>query len=264
MGSLHSPRDAARSPTFVDGVRLFFDGAAFLASMPSVWGFALIPAGATVALLVYLERALRAWLAAQSSGDVGGDRTAILGRFVRENWSAGWGVPLIAFALIVVSAMQPATAFALDVLTRARALRVLTRTWEPEPPLEALFRALAATVPALAVALPLLYVLSSMAEGPSWPLATALALIVAGLALAWNFIEYPASRNDAELGQRFRWMRRHLAVMLGFGLTGAVLLLIPGLGLLVLPVGVSASVRVVQECERADAGRRALAAARAP
>lgn len=261
MGPLHSPRDAARSPTFLDGVRLFFDGAAFLASMPSVWGFVLIPAGATVALLVYLEGAFGAWLM-QSSGDVRGDRTAVLARFVRENWSAGWGVPLIAFALIVVSAMQPATAFALDVLTRARALRVLTRTWEPEPPLEALFRALAATVPALAVALPLLYVLTSMADGPSWPLATALALVVAGLALAWNFIEYPASRNDAELGQRFRWMRRHMAVMLGFGLSGAVLLLIPGLGLLVLPIGVSASVRVVQECERADAERRALAAAR--
>jgi hypothetical protein len=260
MGLLHPPRDAARSPSFLDGVRLFFDGAAFLASMPSVWGFALIPAGATIALLVYLEGAFGAWLV-QSSGGVG-DRTALVAGFVRDNWGAGWGVPLIALALVVVSAMQPATAFALDVLTRARALRVLTRTWEPEPPLEALFRALAATVPALAVALPLLYVLASMAEGRSWPLATALALVVAGLALAWNFIEYPASRSDSELGHRFRWMRRHVAVMLGFGLTGAVLLLIPGLGLFVLPVGVSASVRVVQECERADAERRALAAAR--
>ena len=80
-----------------------------------------------------------------------------------------------------------------------------------------------------------------------------LKLIVTGLAAAYDFLDYPMSVRGAEVRDRVEFMRVNFWAVLGFGLSAAGLLLIPGMALFLLPFGVAGAARMVVEADRTRA-----------
>lgn len=236
----------ARAPRFGGGFLCFFDAAWFVASEPFVWRFVLGPALLVLAIVVYLADVASSWLAAQRAE--GNDAPATLDAWLRANWSAAWFVPAVAVSLVIACVVQPLTAFSLDGLARDR-LNQDRRHFETGA--DALFRTAETTVGALLFALPLLGVLSmATALYPqSWPVALVVALLVSSFALTWNFIDYTMWRREITRPGRLRWMWKHLGAVVGLGLPCSIAMLVPGVGLLAVPIGVAAATRLVADCD---------------
>jgi uncharacterized protein involved in cysteine biosynthesis len=79
---------------------------------------------------------------------------------------------------------------------------------------------------------------------------TPLNLLVGALGVAWSLFDYPLTLRGVGARQRLRLMRRHLTVVLGFGVAFALVAAIPCCGaLLMLPLGVVAATQLLLEIE---------------
>jgi uncharacterized protein involved in cysteine biosynthesis len=68
--------------------------------------------------------------------------------------------------------------------------------------------------------------------------------------LAWDFIDYPLAMRGVGLEARFAWVGRNFGVFTVFGVLWALLVIVPGVVLLVLPMGVAGATRLVLADER--------------
>jgi CysZ protein len=240
--------------TFFRGIRAFFTGVAFVFGTPSVWGYAIVPVALALVLTVALS-ALGLWGAAHVAHAVVGADAGALGTMVVWLIEIALGLVAILTALLVAFALaQPLSGFALDVITRrqARALGA------PEPPPQrgsSFFRSLRVTFAALAVAVPLLALLAliTILFPPAAVVTLPLKLAVSALTLAWDLLDYPLSQLGLGVRDRLRWMRARFGAVMGFGIAGSFVLLVPGLGLLMLPMGVAGATALT-----VDDARRAL------
>ena len=79
---------------------------------------------------------------------------------------------------------------------------------------------------------------------------TPLKLLIGALGVAWSLFDYPLTLRGVGARQRLRLMRRHLSVVLGFGVAFALVAAIPCCGALVmLPLGVVAATQLLFEIE---------------
>ena len=231
---------------FGGGVRSFWQGVGFVASTPAVWLPAMVPMVMAVTLLG----------GAGTLGIWGADAaaTSIAGSSGVGLWALRvvFGVVAIIVALLVsLTLSQPLSGWALDRIVRNQEAVLGAPAWPEQPRLRQMALALGVNLLALAVGLPILAVLTAI--GVFFPIAVfvtvPLKVFVAALLVAWDFLDYPLSQRGLGLSERLSWIGRRFGAVLGFGLSAAIVLLLPCIGLFVLPMGVAGAARLAVETE---------------
>jgi CysZ protein len=237
---------ARRPAWFGTGFGAFWGGVGFVIATPAVWLPAMVPIGMAVLLLSGVG-ALGVWGADAAAAALAGASSFGL-------WTLrivfGVVAVLVAF-LVAISLAQPLSGWALDRIVR-RQEASLGAPAQPElPRLKQMMTALAVNLLALAVGLPIFALLTAI--GLIFPAATVvtipLKVCVAALLVAWDFLDYPLSLRGLGVGARLRWVGRRFTAVFGFGICAAVILLVPCVGLLVLPFGVAGAARLAVESE---------------
>jgi len=238
---------------FLDGVRAFFGGIGFIVFRPAMWGWAIIPV--LVATFLFGSfGALAIWggsgLADHALRDLGAGAWATAGIWALR--VVFWIVGLLVAFLFALSLAQPISGFALDAIARRQEIALGGRAWPDQPFVPALLRSLRVTFIALAISLPILALLSvvTLLVPPAAVVTIPLKLAVAGFAITYDFLDYPLGLRGAGVRSRAGFLREHSAAVLGFGLAASAILLIPGVGLLLLPFGVAGATRMVVLADR--------------
>ena len=78
-----------------------------------------------------------------------------------------------------------------------------------------------------------------------------LRFLFSGWLLAWNFLDYPLTNRGFGIGIRLGWMRRNFEAFTAFGLAWTAFAIIPGMVLLLLPMGVAGATRLVVKDDQA-------------
>jgi CysZ protein len=240
----------------VDALKAFGGGIGFIVTTPSVWFYSLVP----VAMLMLV-------LAVVGGGGIwGAIKTGDL--LVDEN-SGLWahaGSWLLRVILILISLFmatilalllaQPLSGFALEAIA-CKQERSLTGTNLPRPSfLASMLGSLKIVAVTLAVGGPVLVALFliELAFPPALVVTVPLRLLVSGWLLAWNFLDYPLGNRGLGVGPRLRWVGRNLEAFTAFGLAWALLIFVPGIVLVLLPMGVAGATRLVVADDLATRG----------
>jgi CysZ protein len=231
------------------GIGAFFGGVAFVVGTPRLWSRALAPVLTALVLTTGLG-AVGVWQA-----------LALTHRAL----GAGFGAALLGLALCVaavvlalvvgVSLAQPLSGWALDGIVRAQQAALgLPPAVERAGPGVTL-GSLASALIAVAIGVPAVVMLTAI--GWVFPPATVatlpLKVLVAGVLLAWDLLDYPLAMRGMTLAGRLRWCAAHWGAVIGFGLGAELLFAIPVVGLLALPCGVAGAARLVAGSERTPA-----------
>lgn len=233
---------------FFDGVSALIGGIGFIVGRPSMWGWAIIPVLVATVLFFGLG-ALAIWGATELShralwdpGD-GAWTTASIWLLRAVLYLVG----LVLSFLVAVSFAQPLSGFALDAIARRQEQALSGRTWPDQPFIASALRSLRVTFTALAISLPILALLTviTLLAPPASVVTVPLKFLVTGLAVAYDFLDYPLGLRGVGVRERVGYIRAHFSAVLGFGIAAAVVLLIPGVGLFLLPFGVAGAARMV-------------------
>lgn len=246
------PRSAARIG-FFDGVTALFGGLGFIVTTPRMWGWALIPTVVASGLFVGLG-GLGVWGGASLAERVVGESVTAWASAGLWTLRVVFGlVGLIVAFLLSISFAQPLSGFALDAIARRQEMSLSGRQWPDQPFFASTVRALSVTLTALAISLPLLVILATITFffPPASVITIPLKFLVTGLAVAYDFLDYPLGLRGAGVRVRLRFIADHFGAVLGFGASAALLLLIPGLGLILLPFGVAGATRLVVSSDQA-------------
>lgn len=259
-GSLPRTKYATRSGriTVLHGLEAFCGGISFVIVTPRVWGHALVPVGMLLLLSCGLL-GLGFWGSHHLSSWLIGPDPGVWGQI------GYWGlmapllvVGFLAAVLLALSLAQPLSGFALESIARAQEI-ALTGTAAPKASFVA---ALASTTTAVAVALLIggtmlaILFLASFFFPPAAVVTVPLKVLVCGWMLAWDFIDYPLAMRGVGLEGRFAWVGRNLGAFTLFGVLWALLVVVPGVVLLVLPMGVAGATRLVVADEAAVGASR--------
>jgi CysZ protein len=154
-------------------------------------------------------------------------------------------VALLLTGLVALAIAQPLSRKALDGLA-SRLAQSLGRS-EPSGRSSSFLGSLRTALAALGFVVPsigLVQLVTAMA--PEAALVTEpFAFVAAALALAWDLLDHPMSRQGMAWRERLRWMRENAALVLGFALATQALLLVPVLDLFALPIGVLGATRLL-------------------
>ncbi len=238
---------------FFSGVRAIFGGLGFIVTSPSTWGWSLIPM--TVATVLFGgTSALGIWGGSELALRIVGDPSSTWG--AAGIWALKllfWAVGLVIAFVVAMSLAQPLSGFALDAIARKQELARGGRVWPDQPLVAGALRSLRVTLTALALGLPVLGLLAliTFLFPPAGVVTIPLKFVVTGLLVAYDLLDYPLSQRGHSVADRLAFMRRNFMAVLGFGVATGALLLIPGVGLLVLPFGVAGATRLVLEEQRA-------------
>ena len=232
---------------FFDGVGALLGGLGFIVSTPSAWGWALVPVLAAT-LLFGAGAWLAVWLGAIATAHLAGasaETLPLVGTWLVRIVATAIGL-VVAFFL-AMSLAQPLSGFALDALARKQAAARGATLGVEVPLLTGLLRSLRVSLTALAVGLPVLALLAliTLLFPPAGIVTVPLKLVVTGLLVAYDLLDYPLSQRGHGVRERLAFMRTNIGAMIGFGVTAAALLLIPGMALFLLPFGVAGATRLV-------------------
>ncbi len=246
-----APKDVALG--FFAGVRAFVGGIGFVFTTPRAWGWAAVPVfvatvllGVSGAAAIWGAGALTERFLLDPSGAAQTAWTTAGAWVLRVVLSL---VGLIVAFLVSISLAQPLSGFALDAIVRRQETALGGRTWPEQGVVAGAVRSLRVSLTALAIGLPVLGLLAvvTLVFPPAAVVTLPLKLLVTGLLAAYDFLDYPLSIRGEGVRARLAFMRAHFAAVLGFGLSVAAVLLVPGAGLLVLPWGVAGATRLVVE-----------------
>jgi CysZ protein len=224
----------------LDGLRSFWGGVGFVVKTPRVWGFAAIPSFVALTLLGTCT-GLGIWLAVRMvrAGDSHWDTA--------QGIAVGVAAPFVGF-VVALALSQPLSGFALDRIVTAQQEALGLPPAEDKVSLAAAtFRSLRVTLLGLVCGLPLLALLALITAlvPPAGIITVPLKFIVSALLVAWDFLDYPFSLYGVGVRGRLSFMGHHFGAVLAFGMACAAVLLLPGVGLLMLPMGVAAGTRLL-------------------
>lgn len=234
---------------FFQGVAALFRGIAFICGKPRNWGYASVPAIVAVVLVTAfgalgvftVEHFLGPFIASQESS------WAVVG-----GWALRivlWLVSLLLAALLGSSLAQPLSGFALDELSRRREASLHAHAW---PETTGNFaRSLRVTFSGLFFGIAIIGGLTvlSLFVPPLAVVTVPLKFYAGALVIAWDLLDYPLAFRGMGVRDRLRFFGRNFGAVSGLGLACGGLLLIPGLGLLLLPIGVAAATDLVVRAE---------------
>ncbi len=247
--SLLRPKRAHESGrvTVLHGLEAFFGGISFVVGTPRVWGYALVPVGMLILLSCGLL-GLGSWGSHHLSSWIVGQDHGVWGEI------GYWGLMIVftmvcflVAMLLALSLAQPLSGFALESIAHAQEI-ALTGTAAPKASFVA---ALVSTTTAVVVALLVggtllvILILVSFFFQPATVVTVPLKVLVCGWMLAWDFIDYPLTLRGVGLERRFAWVGRNFGAFTVLGVLWALLIVVPGVVLLVLPMGVAGATRLV-------------------
>ncbi len=231
-----------------DGARAFFAGIGFVFSHPRVWPYAWVPVLVLLALVTGFG-ALGLWgtwhlVSALVSG---GSGWAEAGRWLLEVILGG--VAILVALLMGFALAQPLSGFALETISEHQELALGGKRHAKPKFFENLKRSIAVNFLGLLVSLPLFAILTiiELAAPPAVVVTFPLKFVVSALLLAWDLLDYPLGLRGVSPSERLAFFRRNFWGLFVFGAFGAIVLLVPGLGLLLLPFGVAGATRLVCE-----------------
>jgi CysZ protein len=244
-----APKRAALG--FFAGVRALFGGIGFIMTKPSVWGWAMIPV--VVATVLFGGTAgLAIWGGNHLSEAIAhGDTTlSAIGMWTLR--VLFWIIGLVVGFVIAFSLAQPISGFALEAIVRRQEQSLGGRKWPDQPFFHGMVRSLRVSLTALLIGLPILGVLAliTFLAPPAGVVTIPLKFIVTGLLAAYDFLDYPFSVRGIGVRERLTFMKQEIWAVLGFGLSIAAILTIPGVGLFLLPLGVAGATRMVVERDK--------------
>ncbi len=238
--------------TLWSGLEAFGGGISFVLATPRVWGYALVPVGMLLFLLcglggltVWGSHYFGHWLIAP---DVG-----VWGEFGR--WALMIALDLAglaAAALLALSLAQPLSGLALEAIAHAQEIALRGEAAPKSSFIVSLISTSKAVVIALLIGgtlLAILFVISFFFP-PAAVVTVPLKLLVCGWMLAWDLIDYPLGMRGVGLEGRFAWVGRNFGAFTLFGVLWALLLVVPGMQLVILPMGVAGATRLVVADER--------------
>lgn len=244
---------AHRPPPITLGARSFVRGARWLVTHPKQWPYAMVPAlfalvmvtsfgGAGVWAALHFSHAHR------TADALGWQIVGVLETVAMMVGAVGLGV------LLGLSLAQPASGFALDQISRRLELSLGGPNRPDGAFMETAWRGLRVTLAGLAVSLPLfgLLLLVGMVVPFAVFVTVPLKFVLGSLLVAWDLLDYPFGLRGMRVRERLRWIRANFRAVLGFGASAAVLLLVPGVGLLVLPLGVAGATELVTAVEKRE------------
>ncbi|MDF2698241.1 MAG: Sulfate transport system protein cysZ, partial [Labilithrix sp.] len=188
------PKSSGNRVGFLDGVGAFFGGLGFIVGRPAMWSLALIPALIATVLFFGLGT-LAIWggtnLAHHALWDPGDGTWTTAGIWALR--VVFWLVGIIVAFLVAISLAQPLSGFALEAIARKQELALGGRQWPDQPFIASTLRSLRVTFTALAVSLPLLAILTliTLLFPPASVVTIPLKFLVTGLAVAYDFLDYP-------------------------------------------------------------------------
>jgi len=238
---------------FFSGVRALFGGIGFIVSKPAMWGWSMIPIIAA-ALLFAVFSGLSIWGSNELSHHLLGGDGATTASTVGM-WALRvvlWLVSIVVAFLVAMSLAQPLSGFALEAIARRQEIDLTGRQWPDQPFVASTLRSLRVSLAALFVSLPILAVLAviTLLVPPLSIITIPLKFLVTGLTAAYDFIDYPLSLRGSGVRSRLGFMKEHFWAVTGFGIAAALLLLIPGFGLFLLPFGVAGATRMIIEADQ--------------
>jgi CysZ protein len=182
----------------------------------------------------------------------------------RGTWGAigYWASWLLVIAAVFVSAImaaltlaQPLSGYALEKVAHAQEFK-LTGYRRPQLPyFTSLLLNLRTVLFSLSVggsALAVLFLIT-LFFSPAAVVTVPLKFLVWSWMLAWDFLDYPLGLRGLGVGARIRWVLRHFGAFTVYGALWAAVCIVPGIALLLLPMGVAGATRLVL---RDDPGRR--------
>ena len=234
------------------GMGALFEAVGFVVTTPAVWTLAMIPVAVALVLAGGCG-ALGLWGAAALTTHLVG--TPEGGLAIAGAWALRILLGLLALFVSIVVAMslaQPLSGFALERIARAQEKKLGGPAWPDQPFGESLVRSLGVTFTALLLGLPVLALLTlvTVLVPPAAFVTVPLKFVVTALMIAWDFLDYPLSVRGTSVGGRLRFVGAHFWAVLGFGVASGLILLVPGVGLFLLPIGVAGATRLVFAQER--------------
>ncbi len=244
-----SERNRERRPALGagDGLGAFLGGVGFVVTTPGVWLYALVPV--TVLLLLACGGCV--------GGAVGAWETVF--HFIDREAGAwkqveGWLLTVLLAVLFIVLGLlaalalaQPLSGFALDAISHAQEKALTGRASPKAPILVSAWNALRVGLISFLLGAPVLVILTVVGFlfPPALIVTIPLKIVVCGWMLAWDFVDYPLTMRDMGVGARVGWVFRHFAAFTAFGVMWALLVVVPGLVLLLLPMGVAGATQLV-------------------
>ncbi|MGZ3422523.1 MAG: EI24 domain-containing protein [Polyangiales bacterium] len=233
---------------FAEGLAAPWQGLGFVIGTPSVWGLSLVPIVVFLAILGLASTlgimGVEHFVAPSLAGGGAWQWAALLLRVLL------WAVAVLVGLLVAIALAQPISGFALEALARRQG-RALGAPDLPELS-GSFFRSLRVNLFGLMVTLPIVLALTVLAifVPPLAVVTVPLKFLVSALMLAWDLFDYPLSVRGAGVRARMQWFSENFGAALGFGVSIAVIFLVPGAGLLFLPAGVAGATRLVVTAER--------------
>jgi CysZ protein len=252
MGSSAS-RDRSATGGVAAGLRAFLGGIDFVATTPGVWGYALVPVGVFFVLGTCFGL-VGIWAAIMAGTAFVGGPTGAMGAAGRWLLTICFSLVGLLVALFVsLGLAQPLSGFALNAIVRAQERALACDSWVQTTSFTtALFRTLRVSVftAVFGIATIGLFFFTTLVFPPAVVVTTPLSFLVGGWTLAWNFLDYPLGARGLGVRARLKWFSRRSQAILAFGLAWAAVLLIPGVALLLLPMGVAGATRLVIDEEQ--------------
>lgn len=234
-------------PTFWQALSAPWRGLAFLFTHPKSWPYAIVP-GVIASTLFSI---------------MGGSCVYFIPRWV-DSWipdSTAWYASIGQIAAqIVLTALGVIFSYVVSMLVTqplsGPALQALVLYYEEQnggPRFEDtpfwidMWRSLRSSLIG-AIALPIVVILAIVQFffPASAIVLTPLSIIISSVFIAWDYLDYPLSVRAWRIRDRIQWVRQHKMLVLGFGLSLWVVLLIPCMQLLLLPIGVIGATRLVK------------------
>jgi CysZ protein len=238
----------------IEGLRAVLGGIGFVLLTPRVWPHTAVPMVMLTVLACGLG-GLGVWGANWITGTLTGNPEGVWGQV--GSWLLTVLLALAALLAALLLALvlaQPLSGFALDAIVRAQERALLGHITPPASFLAAMLASTRACLVVLVLGGAVQAVLFAINFffPPAAMVTVPVGFVVSGWLLAWNFLDYPLSQRRLGLFARLRWAWRHVEEFSVFGVCWAALLVVPGMFLLVLPMGVAGATRLVVEAELLD------------
>jgi CysZ protein len=231
--------------TTLSAIGAFVGGIGFILTTPRMWPLAVVPAAVLTILLIGLTT-LGVWGAAELSAMLFGQDREIVGSI--GYWVLTVFLALIAFLFALVLALglaEPLSAFALERISAAQE-RALTGFVAESPPLYvAVWLSLCCVSFGLVLggsALVALF-LVDLFFPPAALVTVPLRVFVCSWMVAWNLLDYPLRRRG--IVARLKWVGQHFGAFTLYGFLWTMLAVVPGIILVLLPMGVAGATRMV-------------------
>lgn len=235
------------------GFKAFLGGIGFILTHPSVWIYALVPITMMFVLTLFFF-GLGIWGTGYLNDWLFGEPEGTWGRI--GIWIMKGTMYLAAFLVAVLLALglaQPLSGFALEAIAHAQE-HALTGRKSPKPSFLASLLGSVKVVLITSLAgssiLVALFVVDLIFP-PVAIVTVPLKFLVCAWLLAWDFLDYPLGIRGLGFRARLQLVTRNFGAFSAFGIAWAALVFVPGIVLLLLPMGVAGATRLVLDAEPA-------------